>query len=161
MFCVHKKTIFQAKSSLFFSVSPFHIKLHDNPIYFCLKTAHSRFFPFFYALSQYSAKARILSHIAEWAIRSSTNIVIWKMNSRALNKHAVVATGRTWSYSRARICKWQHPPVSWRSWFLFRIPDFSRDWQSICEGNFLSLYLNNFIKLQIEVLFFNFYFWII
>lgn len=115
-FCVYKETLFLRQNHLYFF--PYHsfilsfMIIRFASFYSCLKTASLTFFFRFSMRCRGTMKARILSHIAEWAIRSSTNIVIWEMNSRALNKHAVVAvTGRTWSYSRARICKWQCPPV--------------------------------------------------
>lgn len=82
----------------------------------CLRTSLSRVHVFFrFSIRRQRGesphKSRVYREIR--AIRPSTNIVIWEMNGRALNKHAVVATAdRTWSYSRARTCKWQRPPAS-------------------------------------------------
>lgn len=64
-FCVYKE-IFKAKPSLFFSVSLFHIKLHDNPICFILllfedSIAHV-FFPLLYALSRHNESPHIKSY---------------------------------------------------------------------------------------------------
>lgn len=100
-------------------------------------------------------KSRVYCGIS--TIRSS--IVIWEINGRALNKHAVVAVvDRTWSYSQARICKWQRPSIRDRGdhspQFFHRTPDSSRNprQRSPFECNFYGNFTNKNLLPQFQFL---------
>lgn len=149
----HYETLFYKNLQRLLHIFLLHIKPHSkphyNPIYLILPTFKNviitclHLFLFLYPTSPTQCNGKS-SHIklrmyrGIQAIRPSTNIVIWEMNGRALNKHAVVVTvDRTWSYSRTRICKWQRPFA-----FAIAIAEIIRC-NSLSNSRFLRKILNN------------------